>query len=101
MKFTLEGATNRAEGIDAAEDIWNLMDRINRRDTRMAFEVSREHADGERCPHPESVYGNLKAALRAVLLGLGVEVEELDAAWQYLMDGSSVRDVIGSFGIGD
>jgi len=100
MNLALEGPANRAEGIDAAEDIWKLMARINRRDTRMAYEVNRDHGDGERCAHPESVYGNLKAALRAVFLGLGVGPEELDAAYQYILDGSSVREVIDTFTVG-
>jgi len=99
MKFALEGPTARGEGLDAAVDIWWLMERINRRDTRMAFEVTRDHGDGERCAHPESVYANLGAALRAVLTGLGVT--DMDAAWQSLLDGNTVGDVIEMFGSKD
>lgn len=99
MKFSLNTPKDRNDGLDAAINIWWLMERINRQDTRMAFEVTRDHGDGGRCAHPESVYANLGAALRAVLTGLGVT--DMDAAWQSLLDGVSVGDVIEMFGARD
>lgn len=61
--FRLYGTKDRAEGLGTAQAIWGLMNRANRRGTRMPFEVTRNHDDGERCAHPGSVYANLKAAL--------------------------------------
>lgn len=103
MGFVLKSATDRAKGVQAAEEIWSLMDRINRDDTQMAVERTRRHHSEhgeyeEMCPEPCSVYGNLGAALRAVLMGLGVEAEEMDAAWQHLLDGVPMADVISTFG---
>lgn len=99
MDFRLKTPRDRAEGVDAVEEIWGLMNRINKRDTRMAYKVYQECADGDRCAHPGSVYANLKAAVSAALMSLGVEVEEVDAALEYLADGCSARDVIDVFGI--
>jgi hypothetical protein len=103
MDHVLTDRIDRAEAVDAAEDIWLMMGRINRRDSKMAREFSRRHHSEfgeyeEMCPHPRSVYGNLKAALRALLGSLGMSDTDLDTAWQYLLDGDSVRDVVRSFG---
>lgn len=96
MKYTLETERDRAEGLDTAVDIWHLMQRVNRRDTQMAFEFSRPHGADDRCPDPASVYANLKAAMQAVLRALGVE--DMDYAWNALLNGALVKDVINSLG---
>jgi hypothetical protein len=95
MKYTLETERDRAEGLDAAVDIWRVMQRINRRDTRMAFEFSRLHGADDRCPDPASVYANLKAAMQAVLRALGVK--DMDGAWMSLLDGAQVLDVVNTY----
>jgi len=95
MKYALETERGRAEGLDAAVDIWLLMQRIDRRNTRMAFEVSRFHGPDERCPDPNSVYANLKAAMQAVLRALGVK--DMDGAWMSLLDGAQVLDVVNTY----
>lgn len=63
----------------------------------MAYEAYQECADGDRCAHPGSVYANLKAAMSAALMSLGVKVEEVDAALEFLADGHSAREVIDVF----
>lgn len=99
MNFRLDDPEDRSKGVDTAQEIWALMKKVDRHNTRMAFEVSRSHGDGERCVHPGSVYGNLKAALRAVLLSLGVDSRDMESAWQYLLETDSVRDVVELFGV--
>lgn len=90
IRFDLEGTAARAEGMDVVEDIRNLMDRINRRDTRMAFQVNRDHGDGERCADPRSVYANLAASLSAALMALGVPEDRLEKAREDLVAGHDV-----------
>ncbi|MBD3004682.1 hypothetical protein [Streptomyces sp. 5-10] len=93
MEFKLTKPYERGAGLDTGRDIWQLMSMLNAWNVGPLVNYqSRTHGeDGERCVQPDSVYGHLEEALKAVMRQLGADPEK---AYVALQEGCSFREAV-------
>lgn len=89
VRYPLKGDVEELVASKLAADLARMMYRLNAEDCLpLVAQFSRPHGvDGERCPHPDSVYGHLSESLRSVLRLLGVPSNRLDEAARDLVSG--------------
>lgn len=100
MRHELKTERDKACAIDAVHDLAKLLHQLQVWDSLpLSAQFSRDHGDeGERCVHPDSVYGHAREALASALRLLGVSVLHEDEAISNLVtDGDSVQDVLAAY----
>lgn len=94
MRYELKTNMERLTTLRTAEALRDMLTELNRSDVLpLCADFPGQTASGEVFPHPESVYGNMQAALKATLRLLGVDPDDEDM-WDVVMGGEPIEPLI-------
>lgn len=98
QRYTLNTPDQKQEAETLAEEIAYLMFRINQNDTTaLCAQFSDFKRDGTPLPHKDSVYANLRGALGACLMLLGVPEADVDEMIFDFFGGSTFAQALAAY----